>query len=137
MLMMLLVITCLVAACGDDSGAENRRLVEQDRLDNPLVPLEHVDSAVQTEAVAAMSTINRQVNLKAASGGNKQAFYNSIQGRLNSASLKALGLTETSLTGSFYVATDYSISISGNQMTITAAEKGTRGRVEPQTFRVP
>ena len=137
---LLIVLTCALclAACGDDSAAGNgKRIVEQDRLDNPIVPLEHVDSAVQTEAMVAMSKISQRVNLTAATSGDKAALYRSLSGKLDATKLAKIGLSESDLKGTYYKASDYSIVIVGNQMTISAAQIGTRGRVEPQTFRVP
>jgi hypothetical protein len=136
----LLICVLALAACGEDTANDNRgRIVTQDRLDNPLVPVEHVDSAVQTEAQQVMSMIAGQVKLKASlvQGAERTAFYRAISGRLNASSLAKLGLTEAELKTSFYQASDYSLVIVGKQLTISAGEPGTRGRVEPMNFPVP
>lgn len=136
---LLILLTCAlcVAACGDDAPDNRPRIVEQDRLDNPIVPIKHVDSAVQTEAMMAMSMIAQRVNLAAATSGDKSALYRSLSGKLDSGKLAKIGLSESDLKGTYYKASDYSIVIVGNQMTISAAQIGSRGRIEPQVFRVP
>lgn len=136
---LLILLTCAlcVAACGDDAPDNRPRIVEQDRLDNPIVPIQHVDSAVQTEAMMAMSMIAQRVNLAAATSGDKSALYRSLSGKLDSGKLAKIGLSESDLKGTYYKASDYSIVIVGNQMTISAAQIGSRGRIEPQVFRVP
>ena len=137
-LLCLCALALTFAACGEDTPVDNRpRFVEQDRLDNPIVPLEHVDASVQTEAISAMRTIADRIKIKALTATDKAAFYRSMSGTLNSTKLAQIGITEAQLQGSFYKASDYSLSIVGNQLTITAAQIGTRGRVEPQTFTLP
>jgi hypothetical protein len=137
--MILMMLACLApSGCEDDTSANNRgRIVEQDRLDNPLVDTDAVDSAVQTEAVTAMGVIARQVKLKASIEGDRAAFYRSISGKLNAAKCAKLGMTEDLLRGTYYKASDYSLVISGGKLTIHAAEIGSRGRVEPRSYDVP
>jgi hypothetical protein len=138
MRMLALVLCVLVlAACGDDTAKNDVRFVEQDRLDNPIVPLQHVDKAVQTEAMTRMSLIHQQVKLTVASGADPASLYSSIVGTLNATKLAKIGLTESDLKGNYYKASDFSIVIVGKTMTISAAESGTRGRVEPQSFKLP
>ena len=141
---MLLAMFCgsvvlSVAGCGDDNaaGQNSTRFVDQDRLDNPIVDTKAVDEAVQTEAMTHMNLISRQVNLTVAKGADKAVLYRAISGTLNASKLSKIGLSESLLKGNYYKASDYSVVIVGNQMTISAAQLGTRGRVEPQKFRVP
>jgi len=62
-----LVLACMLAACGDDSGGGNTRFVDQQKVPcNPIVPIRHADEAVHTEAVTAMNMIYRQAKLKGA-----------------------------------------------------------------------
>lgn len=138
---LLAVLVCMVSLAGCDDGsasANNPRLVDQDRLDNPIVPIEHVDKAVQTEAIQRMRIIADRVKLTAATDpDNKQALYRSLSGSLDSTKLAKIGLTESDLKGQYYKASDYSVVIVGNELTIHAAQIGSRGRVEPQKFRIP
>ncbi|MCB9895639.1 MAG: hypothetical protein H6839_14425 [Planctomycetes bacterium] len=139
-LCLLLTGACvLLTACEDEfgNGANRGRIVEQDRLDNPLVDITPVDSAVQTEAVTAMGTIAQQVKLKASFASDRAAFYRSISGKLDAAKCSKLGITEDTLKGTYYQASDYSLVISGRKLTIHAAEVGSRGRVEPRSYDVP
>lgn len=140
LLMIGCVTLALMGGCSDDnSAAENgKTFVDQDRLDNPIVNTRAVDKAVQTEAMTHMNLIAQRVKLTVAStGGDKQALYRSISGKLNESKLSKIGLSESDLKGNYYTAAHYSVVIVGNQMTITAADIGSRGRVEPQSFRVP
>lgn len=129
----------LFAGCGDDdaAGQNSTRFVDQDRLDNPIVDTKAVDEAVHTEAMTHMNLISRQVNLTVAKGADKASLYRAISGTLNASKLAKIGLTESQVKGNYYKASDYSVVIVGNQMTISASQLGTRGRVEPQKFRVP
>jgi hypothetical protein len=138
MLLTACVVALAIASCGDDTTGNQTRFVDQQKVPcNPIVPIRHADEAVQTEAMMAMSKISRQVNFAAATAADKAALYRSLSGSLDAAKLAKIGLSESDLKGSYYKASDYSIVIVGNQMTISAAQIGTRGRVEPQTFRVP
>jgi hypothetical protein len=134
---LLLVCVFMLAACGDDTAKNDVRFVDQDRIDNPIVPLQHVDKAVQTEAMAGMSRIYQQVKLTVASGADPATLYKSIVGTMNATKLAKIGLTESDLKSNYYVASDYSIVIVGKTMTISAADSGTRGRVEPKSFKLP
>jgi hypothetical protein len=137
---MLAAVVCVLtlAACGEDDPAANQgRIVTQDRLDNPLVDTGSVDLAVQTEAMGHMRTIADRIKLKAATSGDPAALFRSLAGQLNSTTLGKIGLSESDLTGSFYKASDYTIVIVDKTLTITAAQIGSRGRVEPQKFKLP
>jgi hypothetical protein len=133
----LLLCVFALAACGDDTPKNDVRFVDQDRLDNPIVPLQHVDEAVQTEAMTRMNLIHQQVKLTVASGADPATLYSSIIGSMNATKLAKIGLTESDLKGNYYKAGDFSIVIVGKTMTISAAESGTRGRVEPKSFKLP
>ena len=138
MLIALCGIALALTACTEDTPQNNRpRFVEQDRLQNPIVDTEPVDQAVHTEAMTAMRTIANQVKLKATTSSDKAAFYRSISGKLDATKLGKLGLSAGTLNGSYYKASDYSLAIIGNTLTISAANIGSRGRVEPQSFQVP
>jgi hypothetical protein len=135
---VLLCLPLLLAACSQEENAGNQpRIVDQDALQSPYVPIEATDQAVQTEAIRVMGLIARQVHLKASTSSDKAALYRSISGTPDAGKLAKLGMTEAELKTSYYVASDYAIAIVGNEMTISAAKPGTRGRVEPQKFRVP
>ena len=137
--LLSLIVCFALTGCEDQFGnGDNRgRIVEQDRLDNPLVDITPVDSAVQTEAVTAMGTIAQQVKLKASLSSDRTAFYRSISGKLNADKCSKLGLTEDTLQGTYYKASDYSLVITGRKLTIHADEIGSRGRVEPRSYDVP
>ncbi|MCG3184187.1 MAG: hypothetical protein ICCCNLDF_02299 [Planctomycetes bacterium] len=130
---LLIVLTCALclAACGDDSAAGNgKRIVEQDKLHAPGIPLDAVDESVQTEAVAgSMRTIAQQLKLKLAVdyNGDLARLSKDFSGPMNATKLTKLGLTEQTLTGSFYKPTDFNLSFSGKTVTITALSPGTRG----------
>ena len=65
-MLFLCALALTLAACGEDTPVDNRpRFVEQDRLDNPVVPLEHVDTTVHTEAISAMRIIADRIKIKA------------------------------------------------------------------------
>lgn len=129
---LLIVMTCALclAACGDDDADNRARFVEQDKLYAPGVPLDAVDESVQTEAVAgSMRTIAQQLKLKLAAdyAGDTARLSKDFSGPMNAAKLTKLGLTEQSLTGSFYKPTDFDLSFSGRTVTITALSPGKRG----------
>lgn len=133
---ILCALALVLAACGNESESANTRFVDQKTFDTPIPALRAPDQAVQTEAMGHMNTIYRQVAAKAIAAPDKQAFYQSLNGTLDAGKLAKLGLTEASLTGSYYRPSDYTLSISGNTLTISAAQTGTRGRVDPQTFQL-
>lgn len=135
--LMLLCVLPLLAACGPDEPANHPRFVDQTKVESPLVPIHHVDKGVHTEAITHMRMIFDRIRMKAITAPDKAALYNSMQGQMNATKLQALGLTGDEFTGTFYKATDYTLSISGNTLTISAAQTGTRGRVDPQTFTLP
>jgi hypothetical protein len=141
LMLLMCIAACIVATagCEDDNtgGGNGKRYVEQDRLDNPLVDTGSVDKAVHTEAMGHMRLIARQVKFTVAKGANPKTLYPSISGTLNASKLAKIGMTPSQLTGSFYKPSDYSIVIIGKQMTISAAQIKSRGRVEPQKFPVP
>lgn len=133
------VVALAVAGCGDDDAAGNQtRFVDQRQApDNPIIPIRSADEAVQTEAIGHMNLIYQRVKFSAATSGDAAGLYRSISGKLDGAKLAKIGLSEADLQGSYYKASDYTVAIVGKEMTISAAQIGTRGRVEPQTFRVP
>lgn len=135
-LILLCVCALMIAACEDRTGSTNKRFVDQQRVDTAIPAIRNVDEAVHTEAMTHMNTIYRQMTAKAIAAPDKQAFYNSMNGKLDATKLSKLGMTEAELTGKFYLPSDYTLSVSGSKLTISAAQKGTRGRVEPQTFQL-
>ena len=135
---LVLCVALVLAACGEDDAAKNEtRFVDQDRIHSPFVDTESVDMAVHTEALTHMGLIHRQVKFKASTSGDPAALYRSIVGRVNGTTLGKIGLSESDLQGSFYRASDYTIAISGKTMTISAAQLESRGRVDPQEFKLP
>ena len=139
MLLICCAMAVAIAGCEDDNANQGheQRLVDQTQVKSRLVPFEDVDTAVHSEAMTAMATIAQRVNFMAAQTSDKQALYRSLAGPLNASKCEKLGISESDLQGSFYKASDYTIVIVGNEMTISAAEIGSRGRVEQQKYRVP
>ncbi|MBZ0137679.1 MAG: hypothetical protein K8I27_15040 [Planctomycetes bacterium] len=142
--MKKLIVICalallIIASCEDSTNQQPVRFVDQTRICSPdAIPLGAPDKAVQTEAMTHMNLLYRQITLKAQMAPDKQAFYRSLAGTLDATKLGKLGLTENEFKGTYYTkASDYSLSIVGNQLTITAAQIGSRGRVDPQTFKLP
>jgi hypothetical protein len=115
----------LVAACG--SEADNRREIEKDARQHDYAPVSAIDDAVRVEATTAAATIYQRIQLTAVRESNTGAFYSSMNGGVNASKLAKIGITESELKGRYYVATDYTISISGNKLVITASKPGTRG----------
>lgn len=122
----VLAIALLIAACGDEP-VDDRREVEKPARQHDFAPMYAIDEALRTEAMAMFATLNRQIMLAATRQGDRAAFYRSLEGPLTAAKLETIGMTESNLKGTHYVASDYAISIAGNEMTITAAKPGTRG----------
>lgn len=133
---LVAVLVLVLAACGNGES-DNTREVDRRERGSGAVPTQAIDAAVRTEAMTHMSTLNRQIRAKAAAETNRDEFYKAISGRLDAPTLERIGMTESQLTGRYYRPGDYTIRIEGRTMTIEAAREGTRGRVEPQEFRLP
>ncbi len=138
--MRFLSATCVLllalTACGK-GNEDNTREVDKRERGGGAVPTGSIDEAVRTEAHTHMYTIHQQVKIQAMRESDPSSFYQSIAGQLDGSKLQRMGVTEAQLTGRYYRPSDYTISIDGNTMTIQAAQRGTRGRVEPQQFRLP
>lgn len=129
-LILLCVCALLIAGCEDSTGRTNKRFVEQQRFDTPIPALDKPEQAVQTEAViGSMRSISQQLKLKLAStyAGDFNRLSTDFSGRMDATKLSKLGMTEAQLTGSFYKPTDFSLSFSGRNVTITAMSPGQRG----------
>jgi hypothetical protein len=119
------LLALLLAACGGD--ADNRREIEKDARHHEYAPVGAIDEAVRVEATTAAATIYQRIQLTAVREGNAGAFYSSLNGGVNAGKLAKLGISESELKGRYYVASDYTLSISGNKLVITASKPGTRG----------
>jgi hypothetical protein len=119
------LLALLIAACGGD--ADNRREIEKDARHHDYAPVGAIDDAVRVEATTAAATLRSRIQLAGAKQGNAGAFYASLNGAVNANTLSKIGISESELKGRYYVASDYTISISGNKLVITASKPGTRG----------
>src|SRR5690606_21591104 len=126
----------LLAGCGGGEP-DNRRQVDLP-AGNPRdpIPMQNVDQAVQTEAQAAFATLHRQIRLAAAKAGNPAGLYASLNGTLDAERRRLIGMTEGSLAGAYYRASDYTVAINGKSLSITAAKPGTRGHTSIE-YRLP
>jgi hypothetical protein len=126
MKMIAFALILLLAACGEAPPDETREVDKKARR-HDYVPVQAIDQALQVEATTMFATLNRQITLAAARAGDNAALYRALEGRLDAAKLEKISMTEAQLKGTHYKASDYTISIIGNQMTITASKPGTRG----------
>lgn len=122
----LLVLPLLLCACGAGSNsADNTRAVEREGAHDPY--MRNVDESRRTEAQAAAGVIHRQVRYAAVKAGNPKGLYDSLQGHLDAGKLAKIGMSESDLQGSNYVASDYKLSFYGKKMTIEAVKPGQAG----------
>lgn len=122
----VLALALMLTACGSETEPEPQREVEKRERHHDLAPMYAIDEALRTEAMAMFATLNRQITL-AAARGDSAALYRALEGRLDATKLEMISMNEAQLKGTHYQASDYTINIAGNQMTITASKPGTRG----------
>lgn len=124
-----MALLVLLAACDGGSPADNRREVEKQQRGHDLAPTFALDEALQAEgtAMAGVLVYRMQTVLLQKYGGDKAKLAADLQGPLDDAKLAKLGTSATEFQGKNYAATDYSLSFSGDSVTITASKPGTRG----------
>jgi hypothetical protein len=123
---LLLSAGMLVVACGGGE-ADDTREVERPARTHGVFPIEATDDALRTEATTAMGVIYRRIQQVLITEQDREALFRDLEGPLNDAALRRLGVDAGTLTGTWYKPSDYRLQFSGNELTITAGQPGSRG----------
>lgn len=136
-LCLLFSLTCCLTGCDSENTAPPGRLIDTPQTAPSSLPMEGVDGAVRTEAVANYGRLHTQLKYALArNGGDISKLAADVGGALNATKLGKLGMGATDLDGQFYRASDYTLTFSGNSVTIKAGGPGTRGDVPAETFKL-
>lgn len=132
-----LCLLALLPACEGENTAPPGRLIDRPEAAPSPLPMGGVDGAVRTEAVANYGRLHGQLKVALArNGGDINKLAADVGGALNATKLGKLGMSGTDLDGKYYRAGDYTLTFSGNSVTIKAGGPGTRGDVPAETFKL-
>lgn len=126
--LVALALGAALAACGDNAAPDNTREIHKDIRPDSGIPFQALDQALQQEGVIAARAIVGRLKYWLLTH-DKAKLASEFGGAMTPAKLAKLGITEAELKGTYYIATDYTLSFSGSTVTISASKAGTRGYV--------